>query len=259
MHENDHWAMLVEELDHWHAAGRKALFWLRDDDAHEPTPALDELLQRLRGHAAPCLVAIIPMRAATPLVARLRDEPLARVAMHGAWHANHASEGQKSAETPVERGIESILTELAGARTRLMALFGESAGDWYVPPWNRIDRLVAARLPELGFRAVSTFADTLFHLGPALAQVNTHIDLMDWKGGRIGRSEAAVATDIAARLARARQHGWVPVGILAHHLVHDGGAWSVMDMILDLVSRHPAAAWTAPDDLLTDRALPHGT
>jgi hypothetical protein len=254
MHASYDWTKLVEELDRWHDAGRKAHFWLRDDDAQEPTPALGELLQRLRAHNAPCLLAIIPMRAGEPLAARLQDEPLVRIAMHGAWHTNHAPAGMKSAETPVERGISPILAELGAARARLIAHFGEQSGDWYVPPWNRIDKAVAAGLPDLGFSAISTFADNLLNLAPALAQLNTHIDLMDWKGGRVGRTEAAVAMDIAAQLARVRERGWAPVGILAHHLVHDATAWSVMDMILDLVSRHPAALWSSPDDLVADRA-----
>jgi hypothetical protein len=259
MHASTHWPMLVSELDHWHDAGRRARFWLRDDDAHEPTPALDELLQRLRSHCAPCLLAVIPMHAGEPLAARLRDEPLVRIAMHGAWHTNHAPQGRKSEETPVERGIEPILAELATARTRLITHFGKMAGDWYVPPWNRIDKAVAARLPDIGFSVISTFSDDLFQIDPALAQVNTHVDLMDWKGGRIGRTDATVAMDIAAQLSRARERGWSPVGILTHHLVHDATAWSVMDMILDVVSRHPAAAWTAPDDLLVAQAVPGTT
>jgi hypothetical protein len=250
---------LVHELDCWHAAGREAQFWLRDDDAHEPTSALEELLQRLRSHSAPCLLAVIPMRAGPLLAERLQDEPLVRVAMHGSWHINHAPAGRKSAETPIDRGIDPILIELAESRARFTTHFGEKAGDWYVPPWNRIDKVVAARLPELGFSAISTFADDLFHLDHALAQVNTHIDLMDWKGGRVGRSRAAVAHDIAARLGRARAQGWGAVGILAHHLVHDAAAWSAMDMILDLVSRHPAATWNTPDALLADQKLRNGT
>jgi hypothetical protein len=257
MHASYYWPTLVDELDRWHDAGHQAQFWLRDDDAHEPTAALDELLHRLRSHGAPCLLAVIPMHAGEPLATGLRDEPLVRIAMHGAWHINHAPAGRKSAETPVERGIEPILAELAAARTRLIAHFGETAGDWYVPPWNRMDKAVAARLPDIGFSAISTFADDLFHRGPALAQVNTHIDLMDWKGGRAGRTGSAVALDITKRLAHAREQGWGPVGILAHHLVHDAVAWSVMDMILNLVSDHPAAVWSAPDDLL-DQTAPEG-
>ncbi|RUW55421.1 polysaccharide deacetylase, partial [Mesorhizobium sp. M1A.F.Ca.ET.072.01.1.1] len=39
------WQPLVEELACWRRADRKAEFWLRDDDAVDPTAALDRLLE----------------------------------------------------------------------------------------------------------------------------------------------------------------------------------------------------------------------
>jgi hypothetical protein len=251
MHDRYRETALIEELDRWRAAGRIARVWLRDDDACQPGPSLDALLERLRRHQAPCLLAVIPMKTDRALADRLAGETMIRVAVHGAWHVNHAPEGRKSEETPLERGIETILSELGAARERLSRLFGEAAGRWYVPPWNRIGAEVAARLPELGFRILSTFAGTLPDLGAAPAQVNTHVDLMDWKGGQVGRPATAVAATLASELALARLDGWRPVGVLTHHLVHDAQAWSTLDAILRTVSDHPAAQWTAPDDLPT--------
>jgi hypothetical protein len=250
MNNGLHWAKLTLELDHWQDAGRCASFWLRDDDACQPTTALDRLLQQLRSHDAPCLLAVIPMRAGEDLASMLEKEPLVRVAMHGAWHTNHAPVPRKSEETPIERGIGAILADLSAARTRLTQQFGATSGDWYVPPWNRISKQVAARLGELGFSAISTFAQDTAGAGAGLAQLNTHVDLMDWRGGRIGRHPEAVADDTVIQLIRARQNGWTPVGILAHHLVHDAVAWSVLDALLSVISRHPAAEWCNPDDLL---------
>ena len=37
----DPWLELNAELDRWHKAGKTARFWLRDDDAVEPTPELE--------------------------------------------------------------------------------------------------------------------------------------------------------------------------------------------------------------------------
>jgi hypothetical protein len=240
------------ELDRWSGAGRTARLWLRDDDAQEPGGALDALLSRLRTYRAPCLLAVVPMRAGDALAQRLRMEPLVRVAMHGAWHTNHAGSGRKAEETPIDRGIDAIMSEWAVARDRLCTHFGAGAGFWYVPPWNRIEREVAARLPSLGFRAISRFTSRGLGLAPALAEANTHVDIMDWKGGRVGRTIAAVMADLTAELAHARLHGWRPVGLLSHHLVHDAQAWETLDAILELTSRHPAARWCRPDDLLAE-------
>ncbi|TIT57545.1 MAG: polysaccharide deacetylase, partial [Mesorhizobium sp.] len=54
------WQPLVEELARWQRAGRKAEFWLRDDDAVDPTPALDRLLDLTRQFAVPVTLAVIP-------------------------------------------------------------------------------------------------------------------------------------------------------------------------------------------------------
>jgi hypothetical protein len=250
MRDRNQMLPFIEELDRWQDAGRVARLWLRDDDAQAPTPALETLLSQLAHYEAPCMLAIIPMRAGEALAARLGAETGITIAMHGAWHTNHAQNGFKSTETPIERGLNPILIELAQSRMRLTNFFGARAGDWYVPPWNRLEMGVAAGLPDIGFRAVSAFADTLFHLAPALVQSNTHVDLMDWKGGRIGRTTQAVAIDLAAQLMLARQNNWAPVGILTHHLVHDQTAWSALNDVLETVSQHPAAFWHDPDDFL---------
>ena len=42
--KNDPWVELQAELDRWQEAGKTARFWLRDDDAIEPTPQLERFL-----------------------------------------------------------------------------------------------------------------------------------------------------------------------------------------------------------------------
>ncbi len=208
-HEN---VSLTAELDRWLVAGRTARLWLRDDDAVQPTPALDALLARLRAHEAPCLLAVIPLLAEPALVERLSAEPLVAIAMHGVRHANHAPEGGKKAETPAERGLDLILSEWAEARRRLVDLFGPAAGRWYVPPWNRLSPEVASRLPEAGFRVVSTYAADDLRLPPPMLQRNTHVDIIDWRGGRRGRPAGEVLEALLGRGAgdsarRARSNG----------------------------------------------------
>jgi hypothetical protein len=244
---------VIAELDRWAAAGQTARLWLRDDDACEPGPALERLLAATRRHTAPCLLAIVPMKAGRALADALKDRADVRVAMHGIIHANHAAAGQKSEETPADRPLDAVSAELQGARARLVALFGAAAGAWYVPPWNRIGPAVAALLPVLGFKVLSTFGKARFGLEPALVELNTHVDLMNWRGGRIGRTPDDVLTELAAELASARQGGWHPVGVLTHHLVHDDTAWAALDAVLQVVSAHPAAAWCDPHALVAER------
>jgi peptidoglycan/xylan/chitin deacetylase (PgdA/CDA1 family) len=242
--------LLTEELDRWHDGGRTARLWLRDDDAVEPTAALERLIELLRAHAVPCLLAAIPMLATPELAERTAEEPLLTVGMHGVRHANHAPPGRKTEETPSERGLDRIRSDWAQARERLVSLFGPAAGVCYVPPWNRIGREAAALLPELGFQALSGFGPRPLGASPQLIELNTHVDLMDWRGGRVGRQEGDIAADMTQALGQARADGWRPVGLLAHHLVHDAAAWEALDTVLNLCARHPAARWCVPAELL---------
>jgi peptidoglycan/xylan/chitin deacetylase (PgdA/CDA1 family) len=242
------WRPVRDELDRWAAAELTARLWLRDDDAQSVTPALEALLGRLEASGAPCMLAVIPMLADAELAKRLAERPDIMVAMHGVRHANHAPEGRKSEETPIERGLDVIEADWRAARARLTGLFGAAAGDWYVPPWNRIAKAAAIVLPTLGFRAVSTFGARRLDAG--LAQWNASVDIMDWRNGRIGRAEGEVARDLSAALAAARNQGGRPVGILTHHLVHDPQAWTVLDALLTLANQHPAARWIDPRALI---------
>ncbi len=245
----DPWQNLRAELDVWQAAGRTARLWLRDDDAMAPTPDLDRLLDICRRHQAPLLLCVIPLRAEDNLPGRLVEEALVEIAAHGAWHCNHAPLSRKSEEMAPERGDEVILADLHRARTRLVGLFGEAAGTWYVPPWNRITPGVAALLPLVGFRALSTFAEAS-HGCTRLAEHNTHVDLIDWRNGRTGRSAGWIAARLTEELAKARAHDFQPVGLLTHHLEHDDTAWATLEQVLNQTRRHAAVRWVSASDLL---------
>ncbi|TIU25023.1 MAG: polysaccharide deacetylase, partial [Mesorhizobium sp.] len=103
------WQPLVEELACRQRADRKAEFWLRDDDAVDPTPALDRLLDLTGEFAVPVTLAVIPALTDEKLVARLDEAPHATVAIHGWTHRNHAPEDQKKQELGAHRPREVVL------------------------------------------------------------------------------------------------------------------------------------------------------
>ena len=72
------WQPLVEELARWQRAGRKAELWLRDDDAVDPTPALDRLLDLTGEFAVPVTLAVIPALTDEKLVAGLTRRRMPR-------------------------------------------------------------------------------------------------------------------------------------------------------------------------------------
>jgi hypothetical protein len=223
------WQALAEEAARWQEAGRTAELWWRDDDAADSGPALDRLLELHRQTRAPLSLAVVPARATRALADRLAAEPGVDLLQHGYAHLNHATPGEKKAELGPHRPAMIVLGELGTGWLALERLFGGRALSVMVPPWNRIAPALVPTLPEIGFSGLSTFGPRQ-RVRPVrgLLQINTHVDLIDWKGGRGFAGEAAVLGALVAALAHARTVSDEPVGLLSHHLAMDGGAWDFL-------------------------------
>jgi len=247
MTESGIWSAFAEELDLWSPGSIR--LWLRDDDAVAPSAALDRLAGLSERLSLPVLLAVIPMLAEPALAHVLQTTPSLLPCQHGCWHRDHAPAGAKKSEFGAEREPQAVRAEIILARQRLGELFGSSLLPIFVPPWNRIDRTLAAALPEMGFSGLSCFRGFTLgqNGGPVLA--NTDIDIMDWHGGRIGRSTEALAAEIAAQLAARRRQGEprsCTLGLLLHHRDHDETAWSALDALLSRLCAHPAVSPSGP-------------
>ncbi|WP_157015755.1 polysaccharide deacetylase family protein [Mesorhizobium xinjiangense] len=244
-------ADLTAELDVWQAAGTVASVWLRDDDAVAPSPALDRLLAISDDFACPALIAVIPLPATAALADRLAGSANVTVCQHGYRHENHAPANVKKTElfdTGPARSVDHVLDELRQGRERLSQLFAQHLEPILVPPWNRMSNAVAARVHEAGFAALSGFGWKRFP--SPLPQVNTHVDLIDWRGDRHGKTAEVVAAETAAALQTARQTGQHHIGLLTHHLVHDETAWASLVSLLEALARHPAGRFASAPQLL---------
>ncbi|TGT68752.1 polysaccharide deacetylase [bacterium M00.F.Ca.ET.159.01.1.1] len=236
----DHtWQPLVEELARWQRADRKAEFWLRDDDAVDPTPALDRLLDLTGQFAIPVTLAVIPALTDEKLVARLDQAPHATVAIHGWAHRNHAPDGQKKQELGPHRPREAVLDDLARGLSRITGLHSARAVPLLVPPWNRIDAVLVSELGSSGFAALSVY-------GPprpaSLGVINSNVDIMDWHGTRGCRDHGILVQAIIAQLRNAFDGG-EPVGLLTHHLVHDESAWLFLERLFTVTAQTEACTW----------------
>lgn len=240
---------LLEELGRWQEAGLVADLWLRDDDAADRTGPLDRLLACLDAAGVPAVLAVVPMPATDALASRLRDFPALAVWQHGISHADNALPGRKSQELigdPV-----ALVPALSSAGERLQGLFGAQAQPVLVPPWNRIEPALVPNLPQAGFAGLSTFKPrSAPEAAAGLWQVNTHIDIIDWRAGRRFREEPLIYAEIAAHLAK-RRTGMAdrsePTGILTHHLVMEDSAWAFLSDLFALTNSHPAVRWCVPN------------
>ena len=243
------WREFGAELEAWRCAGLTARFWWRDDDATRPGPLLDRLLEAVG--PTPVALAVIPATAEKSLAGRLAThnggagEVL--VLQHGYAHINHAPAGVKKAEFGDDRPLGAMLDELATGRQRLEALFGEVFEPILTPPWNRAGDEIVRSLAQSGLQGLSRFGPRGPDEGDRV--VNTHIDIIDWRGGRafVGERQAlrAASAHLAARRTGAADQG-EPTGLLTHHCDHDEACWRFIAKFRATVDAHPAALWVAP-------------
>lgn len=247
------WTDLDAELDAWGKAGGKAPLWWRDDDATRPTPALDRLLALQAKHRAPLALAVIPARAEPALAERLAGIAGVCAFQHGWAHMNHAPPGRSKAELGPERPTAYVLGELARGAIALDRVFGERG--WrraLVPPHNRITPDLRAALPAAGWRGLSAGLGPRGAPVPGLAEVNAHVDIMDWSTRGFGGEGPALATLVVALAARrtGAADAAEPVGLLTHHLAHDEPAWAFTGALLARLAAHPSVAFADGAELL---------
>jgi hypothetical protein len=165
-----------------------------------------------------------------------------------------APAGGKKSEFPASRSWTEVAADLARGRNRLSAAFGARFVPALTPPWNRIDKGHASRLVELGYRGLTTY---LARTGsPAgIAQVNTHVDVIDWRGSRgfVGLPAAlALLTGHLEAKRTGKADPAEPTGVLTHHLVHDTETWAFLGELLDWCAKRPNVEWRSAADLFPE-------
>ncbi len=243
------WRALGEEIARWNDAGRVPEFWLRDDDAVDSDAAIERLL-RLCAPGIPIALAVIPRDASESFLARL--PPVVHVLQHGYDHRNRAASGEKKTEFAAGEPGEEALARLAAGRARLRELSGGRFLPVLVPPWNRLPASLAGSLPAAGLRGLSRYgARAGAEAAPGVRQVNTHVDLIDWRGGR-GFAGAEAVLGLATRHLRARRLGTAdpaePTGWLTHHACHDEPAWTFLARLFDF-TRTAGVRWRSALEL----------
>lgn len=242
---------LTDHLDWFAERGRKVRFWWRDDDAIEPTPALERMLSLANTHKVDLAFAVIPKMATKALAERFDDEPHALVLQHGWQHKNFQRKdlGEKAAELGSRRDPDDLMAELKAGHDRLQELFGDKFVKAMVPPWNRIDPEISRRLPGIGLSGLSTFT---WHNFPRAHQLQSHIDILKWKEQVrfIGWESARLRIDL--QLTRRRNTGAEPVGLLTHHLVHDDGCFEFLEIFLEIAAHHEGAEWPDVKSLFSE-------
>jgi predicted deacetylase len=242
----EEWLPLLDELDRWLAAGRIATLWWRDDDAVEPTDALERMLAIVGRYRVPLGLAVIPGKAANALAERLASADMVDVLQHGYVHANHALPGERAAEFGRQRPLETRLAEFDAGWRRLREF--PRLTPIFVPPWNRYDADLAQGLASREVRAISAFGQAR-QLPSGIVECNCHVDIISWRTTR-GFAGVAKTVNRLTEQLRARRSGvlrWQEAtGILSHHLAHDEGCWQFLEALFATLAEHRAVGWLRP-------------
>jgi peptidoglycan/xylan/chitin deacetylase (PgdA/CDA1 family) len=261
------WRSVRLELDRWTAEGLTAQFWIRDDDACAVTPQLERLAGLARRQRVRIGLAVIPAGLTAGLATYLKrgDAPFWPMC-HGWSHTNHGR-----ATRPAEFGPERPHAELTADLARARDAFARSLGPEppvFVPPFGQITDEAARALQSLGFAFLSN-GPTLFEarlarlhartaLLPALPwrprpsrRLDVHIDPIDWRA-KTAHSRDAIERKLVGELRIRRKRYMAPetpIGVLTHHLVHDGAIWDACEELLAMLRGSAAAAFPDPRQL----------
>lgn len=217
------------------------MFWWRDDDAGGPTAEIGRLIELSAASAVPLALAVVPGAAQAALFRMLHAR--VSVLQHGSDHRNRAGPGEKKTEYPAAEPEDEALARIAAARERLKSVAGAWLLPVLAPPWNRLRGTLAARLPEAGLRALSTFGPRpAAEPAPGLRQVNTHVDIVAWRAGRGFIGEEAALGAARRQLALRSEE---PTGWLTHHAAHEPASWAFLERLFE-VTRRCGASWAHP-------------
>jgi len=241
------WQPLEAEIELWHTAKLTLPFWWRDDDAIEPTPALDRMMEIASDADIPVHLAIIPKYATTALRNYSAQTPHIIPVVHGWSHENHAPRGQKKAEFGASRPMEDAIQDLIMGADRMYDLFGTNLKSMFVPPWNRINPDLIPHLEPMGYDTLSTYLPRTYqNAANNIEQINTHIDPISWKNTRSLIQSDTLIENITS-LLRDRRLGKAdntePLGFLTHHLVHDDAIWQFTKEFITIMRKAPIVAF----------------
>jgi peptidoglycan/xylan/chitin deacetylase (PgdA/CDA1 family) len=205
--------------------------FFRDDDAGWDGPRLDALLDVFATQACPIDLAVIPAAltesSADALNAWRSRHPGIGLHQHGYAHLNYEPESARKCEFGASRPVERQCADIMMGRERLSALLGD-VDPIFTPPWNRCLPETIARLPNMGFKAVSNSGKSKSD-EQTLQYLPIHLD---WEKER--RSGAQLAA-LETLLAQADGHA----GIMLHHATMSPAAVEEVSGVIETLRAHP--------------------
>jgi hypothetical protein len=233
--------------------GRMLEFWWRDDDladGDDRLPAFSEISRQLG--IAP-LVAVVPGRRTAGAVVAADMPASWSYAQHGWEHRNHSPAGQGRNEFGELRPPADVKADLVRGREVMMDQFADQYLDVFVPPWHSFADTHETLINSVGYRGFSGGdLRVRANLASDVVQAASHVDLLEWSGGR---AVLCPPDMLKRRLDRPLQHRAmsksrnVRVGILSHHRVMSDAIWDYFSRFVEKSRAYDIVRWLDPRDV----------
>ena len=229
---------LTESLNAQQERGKPLHLFLRDDDIDTDEDTLRTLCDITISQGIPLNLEVIPGTLTPTTIRFLKnlkriDPSLIELDQHGWRHINHEKGGRKC-EFGVSRSFEAQLEDIACGKAVLEDAFAERFFPVFTPPWNRSTPDTFRILDELGFLVLSKDRGTQPVTGYGFREISTTLDLYQWKTGPAMKSPMVIAKTLKTQFNELDT-----VGLLLHHKVMDGEAFSFLDALLRLLRSFP--------------------
>ena len=240
-------------LDKFLCGRKKPLeLWWRDDDAGDPIDPLAKLIEISESLDAGLALAAVPDWLSEVAVERIgQSEPIC-ILQHGWCHKDHSEPGAKKIEFGGSLDSQMGLQQLKAGGKVLASQFGEKFVPAFVPPWNRIEDRFLALLTNIPFKGISTFGDDNRGRAYGLAQINTHVDVIDWRGTGSFVGLSRIVDDLIVASTRWPDQA---IGLLTHHAAMDQVALTEAGELIAQVRAHPNVIWWDFRDLVREATI----
>ena len=193
----------------------KVKFWFRDDDVKTNSLNTEKFTEFLLSENILYSFAAIPYFVNKELGILFSKYENINVIVHGYNHENHATAKVGKSEFPLERLILNSNDLSQGLKLIEENFSQHQIRKIFVPPWNNFNSQNCLDLENLGYKAISCYRNYLPLELNNLKRVDTHIDVINWKVGKV-KSIHEIFSELKSLLIEEIYS----IGFLTHHLVY---------------------------------------
>ena len=221
----------------------------RADDIAVPCKKFSRLMELFERYHVPLSLAVVPAWLTAPRWEYLKRSGQKNSSLwcwhqHGWRHVNHEREGKKQ-EFGQSRTLFQIRADLVRGRRRLENLMGDAFYSIFTPPWNRCDANTLKLIKELGYYAVSRSQDSLPLPPEGLADFSINVDLHTRKEADPAEGMNCLFRELENSISSGDS------GIMIHHNRMNDAAFSFLELLFQVLTRHKGIQLVHLKDLVT--------